>query len=95
MRSPAGTIFLHYGGALLFTALAVLVRWLLDPWPGDHLPLVTLYGAVALSVWLGQYQLAFVQFYHRLWPGNAGHQAAHTGAEFQARPASETARAGG
>jgi PAS domain S-box-containing protein len=39
--------------ALLFTALAIAVRALLDPWLGDTLSLVTLYGAVAAAVWIG------------------------------------------
>ena len=41
--------------ALSFAALvaAVLLRYLLDPWMGDALPLVTLFGAVAMAVWLG------------------------------------------
>ncbi|HET8720490.1 MAG TPA: PAS domain S-box protein, partial [Nitrospira sp.] len=34
---------------------AVLLRWLLDPWLGDHLPFPVLYGAVALAVWVGGY----------------------------------------
>ncbi len=33
--------------------MAILARWLLDPWLGSALPLVTLYGAVALGAWLG------------------------------------------
>jgi PAS domain S-box-containing protein len=41
--------------SLCFVALAVAVRWLLDPWLGDHLALVTLYGAVAAAVWIGGY----------------------------------------
>jgi hypothetical protein len=44
---------LRYGGAVVFTALAVLVRSLLDPVLGDSLPLATLYGAVAFAAWLG------------------------------------------
>ena len=32
-------------------AVAVLVRWLLDPWLGDSLPFVTAFGAVAAAVW--------------------------------------------
>ena len=32
---------------------AVLIRYLLDPWMGDSLPLVTLFGAVAAAVWIG------------------------------------------
>ncbi|HEX6942347.1 MAG TPA: PAS domain S-box protein [Gemmatimonadaceae bacterium] len=41
--------------AVLATATAVFVRWLLDPVMGDSLPLATLFGAVAASVWLGGY----------------------------------------
>ncbi len=33
--------------------VAVLIRWLLDPLMGDTLPLVTLFGAVAVAVWVG------------------------------------------
>lgn len=46
--------------AITFATLVatVLLRWLLDPWLGDQLPLVTLFGAVALAVWLGGYRLA-------------------------------------
>jgi len=36
-------------------AIAVGIRWLLDPGLGNSLPLVTLFGAVALAVWLGGY----------------------------------------
>jgi PAS domain S-box-containing protein len=39
-------------------ALAVLLRWALDPFMGDAYPLVTLFGAVAASVWLGGYRVA-------------------------------------
>src|SRR4051794_14693560 len=46
-------ILFRYGGAVLVTALAVLVRWLLDPWLGDLLPLAVLFGAVAFAVWYG------------------------------------------
>jgi PAS domain S-box-containing protein len=35
----------------------VIVRWWLDQWLGDALPLVTLYGAVAASVWVGGYRM--------------------------------------
>jgi PAS domain S-box-containing protein len=34
-------------------AAAVLLRYLLDPWMGNTLPLVTLFGAVAAAVWIG------------------------------------------
>ena len=39
--------------ALTFTAIAVAIRWLLDPLLGATHPLVTLYGAVAGAVWVG------------------------------------------
>ena len=39
--------------AVVSTAAAVLVRWLLDPWVGNSFPLATLFGAVAVSVWFG------------------------------------------
>jgi PAS domain S-box-containing protein len=39
-------------------AIAVIVRWLLDPLMGDAFPLVTLFGAVAAAVWLGGYRVA-------------------------------------
>jgi PAS domain S-box-containing protein len=42
-----------YGLAIGGVALAVLVRWLLDPVLADTLPLVTLFGAVVLAVWAG------------------------------------------
>ena len=43
---------------LLAIVLAVLARWLLDPVMGDTLPLVTIFGGVAVAVWLGGYRLA-------------------------------------
>jgi PAS domain S-box-containing protein len=39
--------------AIAALAAAVLVRWMLDPVIGDVLPLVTLFGAVAVAVWVG------------------------------------------
>jgi PAS domain S-box-containing protein len=43
----------QYGAALAFTAVAVALRWLVDPMLGDRLALVTMYGAIALAVWAG------------------------------------------
>ena len=48
-RSPATV----YGLAIAALGAAVLLRYLLDPWLGDALPLVTLFGAVAAAAWLG------------------------------------------
>jgi PAS domain S-box-containing protein len=42
-----------YGLAIAASAAAVLLRYLLDPWLGQALPLVTLFGAVAAAAWLG------------------------------------------
>ena len=44
-----------YALATAALVLAVLIRWLLDPLLGNSLPLVTLFGAVALGVWAGGY----------------------------------------
>ena len=40
--------------------MAVLLRWLLNPVLGDYLPLVTLFGAVAVAVWIGGYRPALL-----------------------------------
>jgi PAS domain S-box-containing protein len=39
---------------------AVLLRWALDPLMGDSLQLVTLFGAVAVAVWVGGYRPAIL-----------------------------------
>src|SRR6266542_3925716 len=49
-----------YGVAVAALAAAVLLRWLLDPVLGDYLPLVTLFGAVAVAVWFGGYRPALL-----------------------------------
>ena len=53
MDRTTRTILLRYCGAVGFTAPAVLLRWLLDPWMGDFLPFPTLYGAVAVATGVG------------------------------------------
>src|SRR5215470_10761308 len=45
-----------YVVALGAVAVALLLRWLLDPLLGDLLPLSTVYGAVAVAVWFGGYK---------------------------------------
>src|SRR5688572_12378134 len=45
--------WLRYGMAVGITALAILLRVALEPFIGNSLPLVTLYGAVAFSAWFG------------------------------------------
>src|SRR5688500_5874774 len=42
-----------YGGAVADTLAALFVRWFLDPWLGNGVPYITLYGAVAIAVWFG------------------------------------------
>jgi PAS domain S-box-containing protein len=49
---------LAYAIAIAALAGAVLLRWLLDPILGDSLPFVTLFGAVAIAVWVGGYRAA-------------------------------------
>src|SRR5262249_8871827 len=44
-----------YATALVATAVAVVVRWLLDPALGDQLPLITAFGAIGIAVWVGGY----------------------------------------
>jgi PAS domain-containing protein len=39
---------------------AVLLRQLLDPLMGETLPLVTLFGAIAVAVWIGGYRPAIL-----------------------------------
>jgi PAS domain S-box-containing protein len=51
MTNASRTILLYYGGAVVVTALAVLLRWLLDPLLGDHFPFLTLFAAVAFIAW--------------------------------------------
>src|SRR5262245_904010 len=56
MRSPLAS----YSLSIIILAAALLLRWLLDPVLGDALPLVTLYGVVAVAVWLGGYRPAVI-----------------------------------
>lgn len=47
-----------YGLGILAIVGAVLLRLALDPWMHDAMPLVTVYGAIAVAVWLAGYRLA-------------------------------------
>ncbi len=58
MDSPAptdriGRPVLAYLLALAAAGAAFLLRWLFEPWLHGQLPFVTMFGAVAISVWLG------------------------------------------
>jgi K+-sensing histidine kinase KdpD len=55
-RSPAR----RYAIAFLSFAIALLLRWSLEPVLKNTLPLVTLYGAVAVAVWYGRWQAAAI-----------------------------------
>jgi PAS domain S-box-containing protein len=55
MRSGGGIGYLFAGAV---TVGALVIRALLDPWLGDTLPYVTLFGAVAFAVWYGGYRPA-------------------------------------
>jgi PAS domain S-box-containing protein len=54
MRTPT-KIYVLSGAALL---AAMLLRWVLDPVLGNTLPLVTVFGAVTVAVWVGGYRPA-------------------------------------
>jgi PAS domain S-box-containing protein len=55
LRARLERLSMRFGSPLAFTfaAIALAIRWLLDPWLGDSYPLVTLYAAVAAAVWVG------------------------------------------
>ena len=49
-----------YGAAIAAVVVAVGLRWLLDPVMGNGLPLVSLFGAVAVAIWFGSYRAAIL-----------------------------------
>ena len=55
LRTSFASLSVRFGSllAITVTAIAVAIRWFIDPWLGDAYPLVTIYGAIAASVWLG------------------------------------------
>jgi PAS domain S-box-containing protein len=57
-RAGAQSAPIAYGLSIAVVSAAVLLRYALDPWMGDTLPLVTLFGAIAAAVWLGGYRPA-------------------------------------
>lgn len=50
----------RYALALASVGVALGVRYALDPWLGDRMGFVTVYGGVALAVWLGGWRPALV-----------------------------------
>ncbi len=55
-----GKPLITYTVALAALATAVLLRWLLDPLLSDTLPLITLFGAIAIAVRIGGYRPALL-----------------------------------
>jgi PAS domain S-box-containing protein len=58
MDAKVRNSFSSYALGFVALALAILLRWVVEPLMGSSLPLVTLFGAVAAGVWLGGYRLA-------------------------------------
>jgi PAS domain S-box-containing protein len=58
--SRRGSAPATYALAIAAMVAAVSLRYVLDPWMGDALPLVTLFGAVAAAVWIGGYGPAVI-----------------------------------
>ena len=60
MTTKTNPMMLPYVVALVATAVAIAIRSAFDPWLGESLPLVTLFGAVAVAVWFGGFGPAVV-----------------------------------
>src|SRR4030095_13721947 len=63
INRPGGSVRragITYALAITAFVTAVLLRYLLDPWMGAELPLVTLFCAVAAAVWVGGYRPAIL-----------------------------------
>lgn len=54
----AWSAFRTWGVATGALVAAVGLRYVLHPWLGEELPLVTLFGAIAAAVWVGGYRVA-------------------------------------
>ena len=54
----APSLWSSYALTIVIVAACIGIRYLLDPWMGNSLPLVTIFGGVAASVWLGGYRPA-------------------------------------
>ena len=59
-RAPVTSGWTAYTLTIGIVAVCVGVRYLLDPWMGGSLPLVTLFGAIAAAAWLGGYRPALI-----------------------------------
>jgi PAS domain-containing protein len=68
----------RYGVALAGVAAALLMRWALTPLLHDRLPYLTLFGGIALAVWLGRWKPAVLGAVvgfpvSKYFFGNSGH----------------------
>jgi signal transduction histidine kinase/ActR/RegA family two-component response regulator len=52
-RAGRGGIVAAYGAAFGVMLAAIILRWFVTPWAGLAYPFSTLYGAVAVAVWIG------------------------------------------
>ena len=59
-RELTHSLFRRSAIALISVVAALVLRWALDPILQNNLPLVTLYGAVAIAVWYSRWQLATI-----------------------------------
>src|SRR3989442_9333084 len=53
MRGFAGAAWVRYAVALAAIAVALGLRWALDPWLREQVPFITLFGAVIIAAWYG------------------------------------------
>ena len=49
----ASLVAVRYTAAFAIAAAAVVLRWFLSPWLKSDLPYATLFGAIAVAVWMG------------------------------------------
>jgi PAS domain S-box-containing protein len=60
LTAQSASAWTRYAIALLSVAVALALRWMLDPLVGDSLQFLTLYGGVAVAVWCGGWLPAMV-----------------------------------
>lgn len=56
----ARNLTVAYVIAVVVTALALLLRWLLNPFLGGHLPFATFFAAIAIAAWSGGWRPALL-----------------------------------
>ncbi|HEU0202803.1 MAG TPA: DUF4118 domain-containing protein, partial [Burkholderiaceae bacterium] len=53
MRNPSLSRLARYAFAVAATAVAVLLRWALEPWLVNDVPFITLFAAIVVTAWYG------------------------------------------